>query len=185
MKNFLFLLITVFPAINLNGETENLSSKEIVKTTYTYKEVDGVEIKADLYKFKDEQKLKPVIGALIDDPNNKNLNAVFLAKNNEGYSDICKIITSRKLKDDFSLQELFKQNLENVFVLISSIDLLKQIKIDKRLRNNLFIELIVTERFKRKTRELFEYAKSTGLNIVASHPAYFLKPENYLSAYSG
>ena len=70
MKKLLFLLILIFPAIILNGQTKKSPNKEIVKTTYTYKEVDGIKIKADLYKFKDEDSLRPVIvwlhgGALI------------------------------------------------------------------------------------------------------------------------
>ena len=127
-----------------------------------------------------EERIKPVLGVLINDPTDENLEAVFLAKNNAGYSDLCKIITSRKLKDDFQLIDLFKQNLENLFVLTSSIELLKQIEIDSKLKHNLFVELIVTEKRKRKTRELFEYAKKNGLQITASHPAYFLKQNDYL-----
>jgi DNA polymerase III alpha subunit len=127
-----------------------------------------------------EQNIKPLLGAWIDDPNDKKLNAVFIAKNNEGYSLICKIITSRKLKEDFSLSGIFCQPLDNVFILTSSIDLLKQIKITPSLAKNLFIELIITEKQKKNTRELFEYAKSSGLKIAASHPAYFMKQDDFL-----
>jgi DNA polymerase III alpha subunit len=127
-----------------------------------------------------EQNIKPLLGAWIDDPKDKNLNAAFIAKNNEGYSLICKIITSRKLKEDFSLREVFYQPLEDVFILTSSIELLKQIKITPALSKNLFIELIITGRQKKKTRELFEYAKSSELKIAASHPAYFMKQEDFL-----
>lgn len=127
-----------------------------------------------------EQNIKPLLGVWIDDPQNKSLNAAFIAKNNEGYSLICKIITSRKLKEDFSLREVFYQPLDDVFILTSSIELLKQIKITPALKKNLFIELIITGRQKKKTRELFEYAKSSGLKIAASHPAYFMKREDFL-----
>ena len=127
-----------------------------------------------------EQNIKPLLGVWIDDPKDKKLNAVFIAKNNEGYSLICKIITSRKLKDDFSLRGIFGRPLDDVFILTSSIELLKQIKITPLLNKNLFIELIITERHKKKTRELFEYAKSSGLQIAASHPAYFMRQEDFL-----
>ncbi len=127
-----------------------------------------------------EQNIKPLLGAWIDDPTDKNLNAVFIAKNNEGYSLICKIITSRKLKEDFSLLDVFSQPLDDVFVLTSSMELLKRIKIIAQLRKNFFVELIATQKQKKKTRELYEFAKSNGLKIAASHPAYFTEQKDFL-----
>ncbi|MFA6025901.1 MAG: PHP domain-containing protein [Ignavibacteriaceae bacterium] len=128
----------------------------------------------------EEQNIKPVLGSFIDDPKEKSLSAVFLAKNNEGYAHLCRIITSRKLKEDFSLIDLLNEPLNNLYVLTSSLDLLKKIRIDLPLRQNLFVELIVTRKTKSKTRELYEFAKANKLQIVASHPAYFLSREDFL-----
>lgn len=131
-------------------------------------------------KLAQEENLKPILGALIDDPIDKNLFAVFLAKNNSGYSHLCKLVTTRKLKDDFRLADLFKEPPDNLFVITSSLELLKQIKITPALRENLFVELIITEKQKRKTRELYDFAKTNNLQIVATHPAYFLKKEDFI-----
>jgi DNA polymerase III alpha subunit len=130
-------------------------------------------------KICEEQNIKPVLGACIDDPNDKNLCALFLAKNNEGYSHLCRIITTRKLKENFSLVGLLAEPLFNLFVITSSIELLQKIKIDLTLRQNLFVELVATEKSKRKTRELFEFAKANQLQVVASHPAYFVTPNDF------
>ncbi|MHB9013899.1 MAG: PHP domain-containing protein [Ignavibacteriaceae bacterium] len=127
-----------------------------------------------------ELNIKPILGALIDDPADKNINAVFLAKNIEGYSLLCKIITSRKLKEDFSLADVFNRNLSDVFILTSSIVVLRKIKFNNALRNNLFIELIITDKQKKKTRALYEFAKENKIQIVASHPAYFLRPKDFM-----
>lgn len=127
----------------------------------------------------EEEKIKPILGVLIDDPKNKNINAVLLAKNNKGYSLLCKIITSRKLKDDFSLIKIFNENLSDLFVITSSIELLNEIWYQSNLKENLFVELIVTDKRKKKTRELFNFAKAKGLQVVASNPVYFLKHEDY------
>lgn len=127
-----------------------------------------------------EHNIKPILGAYIDDAKDKNLHAIIIAKNNNGYSNLCRIITSRKLKEDFSLVELFKEPLDDLFVVTSSIQLLKQIHISLSLRHNLFVELIVTERLKKHTRALYEYAKENSLQIVASHPAYFAMREDHL-----
>ena len=131
-------------------------------------------------KLAHDENIKPILGALIDDPEDKNLSAIFLAKNNIGYSHLCKLITTRKLKDDFRLADLFKEPLDNLFVITSSLELLKQIKITPALRENLFAELIITEKQKRKTRELYDFAKTNNLQIVATHPAYFLRKEDFL-----
>ncbi|RJP60041.1 MAG: DNA polymerase III subunit alpha [Ignavibacteriales bacterium] len=131
-------------------------------------------------KLAQEENIKPILGALIDDPIDKNLSAVFLAKNNTGYSHLCKIITTRKLKDDFRLVDLFIDPLENLFIITSSIELLKQIKLTDQLRSNLFVELIITSNQKRRTRELYDFARTKKLQIVATHPAYFLKKDDFI-----
>jgi DNA polymerase III alpha subunit len=125
------------------------------------------------------ENLKPVLGALIDDPKDRTLNALFIARNNRGYSQLCKLITARNLKEDFALQEVFSSDIKDFFVISSSLGLLNKIKGCKCWKENIFAELIVTERRRRKTRELYEFARANGLQIVASHPAYFLKPEDY------
>ena len=127
-----------------------------------------------------EEGLKPILGALIDDPGDSSLNAVFLARNNEGYSQLCKIITTRKLDENFRLIDVFNQNLVNLFIITSSMDLLKNIGNRKTLKKNLFVELIVTKKEKLKTRERYEFAKKNGLQVIASHPAYFQNREDYL-----
>ncbi len=131
-------------------------------------------------KMAGEEKIKPVLGAEINDPNNKNYIAVLLAKNNKGYSEICKIITARKLREDFSLVDILKKDLDNIFIITSSLELIKELTENKKGKNNFYAELIVTEKQKRKTRELYDYARENNLNIVASHPSYFLKPEDYI-----
>lgn len=132
------------------------------------------------YKIAKEQNIKPILGAWIDDPKNKNLNALFIAKNNEGYSQLCKLITARKLKEDFSITDLFINPLNNLLVITSSIELLQQIKITSTLRQNLFIELIITKSHKKKTRELYDFSKAHNLKVAAVNPAFFIKSEDYL-----
>lgn len=122
-----------------------------------------------------EKNINPLLGAFIDDPKDKSLNALFIAKNKEGYALLCKIITTRKLKEDFSLIPLFKQDLRNLFIITSSMEILKA----AGTRENLFAELIITEKQKRRTRLLYEFARENNIPIAASHPAYFIKPEDY------
>ncbi len=127
-----------------------------------------------------EEKLKAILGVFIDDPENKDMQALFFAKNLEGYSTICKITTSRKIKENFSLVKIFDENLEDVFIITSSMPLLKEIYQYQKLRKNLFVELIAAKKHKSKTRELFDFAKAKGLQFIASNPTYFLTPDDYL-----
>jgi len=127
-----------------------------------------------------EHNIKPVLGAYIDDPKEKDLYAIFLAKNNEGYSRLCRLITTRKLKENFSLPELFNEPVDDLFVITSSLELLGRIRIDLHLRQNIFVELISTAKAKIKTRGLYEFAKQNKLQVVASHPAYFSAPDDFL-----
>ncbi len=128
----------------------------------------------------EEKNIKPILGAWIDNPDDKEINSIFLAKNNKGYSELCKIITSRKLKDDFSLISLINELSDNLFILTSSLKLLKQLTLNSKLRKNLYVELMVTEKLKEHTRKLYNYARKTNLQIVATHPAYFLSPQDFL-----
>lgn len=128
----------------------------------------------------EEENIKPVLGSLIDDPKDKKLNAVFIAKNNDGYSELCKLITSRKLMEEFSLIDFLSKVSDNLFVISSSLELVSQLKFNNNLRKNFYVELIVTSAQKKHTRELYNYALSNNLQIVASHPAYFTDREDYL-----
>ncbi len=128
----------------------------------------------------EEENIKPVLGSLIDDPKDKKLSAVFIAKNNDGYSELCKLITSRKLLEDFSLIDVFSNVSDNLFIISSSLELISQLRFNNKLRKNFYVELIVTAAQKKRTRELYNYAVNNGLQIVASHPAYFTGREDYL-----
>jgi DNA polymerase III alpha subunit len=72
-----------------------------------------------------EAGIKPLPGAHIDDPENSKKYAVLLPKNVSAYSELCRIITSRKLNEDFSIEGVLS-NLSSDFVIItSSFELLK------------------------------------------------------------
>src|SRR5690606_37344546 len=92
------------------------------------------------YKAANEKGIKPLPGAYIDDPGNKNIYVLLLAKNFKGYSDICRIITTRKLKKEFSLEHLLREDFPDLFIITHSLELLQKIP----LRENIFAELIST-----------------------------------------
>lgn len=123
-----------------------------------------------------EKEITPIIGSMIDNPASPNEYAILLAKNNQGYSDLCKIITSRKLNDDFSLQKLLIGNLENLFIITPSIELI----MDLPLKDNLFVELITSKNEKSNNRKRYEYCNQKGIKYIASNPVYFLNEKDFL-----
>ena len=102
----------------------------------------------------EEVGIKPILGTLITDIDDEFKYAIFLAKNNSGYSELCKIITSRKLKEDFSLAGVIKNISNNLFVLTPSLNLLCEILPVNKIHKNLYVELIVTEKLKSKQERL-------------------------------
>ncbi len=122
-----------------------------------------------------EQGIKPILGCVINQPGNEDTYAVLLAKNNQGYSDLCKIITSRKLNDDFDLFALVSRPLDNLFILTPSFHLLEK----AGGRENVYAELIITTDNKFNARKLYTYAKKNGIKMAASNPVFFLNKDDY------
>ncbi|MDP2362710.1 MAG: PHP domain-containing protein, partial [Ignavibacteria bacterium] len=122
-----------------------------------------------------EEMIKPIIGTCITETNDEKKYVIFLAKNNEGYSDICKIITQRKLNEDFSLNKIIKQTWQNLFLITPDIDLLKE----TNKNNSVYAEIIPTSSNKRNALKTFQFAKENEILIVASNPIYFLKKNDF------
>jgi DNA polymerase III alpha subunit len=122
-----------------------------------------------------EQNIKPIIGCQIDSPENPSEYVILLAKNNKGYSELCKIITSRKLNDDFSLRSLIKKKLENLFIISPSIELINELQ----PRNNLFVELLASKKEKRNNRNRYNFALEKGFKFLVTNPIYFLDEKDF------
>jgi DNA polymerase III alpha subunit len=128
------------------------------------------------YKKAIEEGIKPILGVYIDDPKNEKEYVIILAATREGYANLCKIITTRKLKEDFSLEELVKRELQGVFLITPSIRLLHF----AGKRDNIFGELIVTKSTKKNAREVYEFCVANGLKYIPTSPIYFLEKDDYL-----
>jgi len=123
-----------------------------------------------------DKNIKPIIGCQIDSPENSSEYVILLARNNKGYSELCKIITSRKLNDDFSLKNLLSKKLEHLFILTPSIVLTQNIQ----PKENLFIELIASKKEKRNNRNRYQFALEKGFKIVVTNPIFFLDEKDYM-----
>ena len=122
-----------------------------------------------------EENIEPIIGTCITEPNDEKKYIILLAKNNEGYSDICRIITQRKLNEDFSLYKMVKQSWQHLFIITPFIDVLR----DCNRENSVYAEIISTNSNKGKALETFRFAKENDIPIVASNPIYFLNKNDF------
>ncbi len=122
-----------------------------------------------------EQGIKPILGCVIDQPGNESVYAVLLARNNRGYSDLCRIITSRKLNDDFDLFSLVSSPLENLFILTPSRELLEK----AGRKDNVFAEIIITSANKNNARSLYAFAEKNRIKMAASNPVFFLNENDF------
>ena len=88
-----------------------------------------------------ENKIQPILGTCITETGDDKKYVILLAKNNEGYSDICRIITQRKLNGDFSVTKILKAAWKNLIFITSCIELLQIIS----PHNSFYAEIIPTK----------------------------------------
>ncbi len=122
-----------------------------------------------------EKNIKPILGAQITQPNSRDIYALLLAKSNEGYKELCRMITARQLNESFNLVEALNQRSENLFVISNSISLLKQVEDFE----NVYCELIDSKNYKRRNRELFDFSTKLHIPVVVTNPVYFLNEDEY------
>lgn len=121
--------------------------------------------------------IKPILGVELTEPNepeNVAYNIVLLAKNAEGYSDICEIITLRNIDPHFSFTACFSRPWDNIFF-ITTCPAYLQLLATTPNRANLYGELINNDAASRQvSREVAVVACRLGVPLVATTNAYFL-----------
>lgn len=122
-----------------------------------------------------ENKIQPILGTCITETGDDKKYVILLAKNNEGYSDICRIITQRKLNEDFSLVKIVGQIWKNLFLITPFIDLLNE----ANKKNSIYAEIIPTKSNKKNALKTYHFAIENKIPIVASSPVYFWEKKDY------
>jgi len=129
------------------------------------------------YKLARRMGIKPIIGADITDADGRP-RAVLLAKNRSGYSNLCRIITKRRLIEDFNLIKGLIEHGEGIFIISEDVSLLQKIA-RKRGAKNLFVEFVNFGNSLTRLRELYRQAKSAKLPMVATNNVYFAEPKDF------
>lgn len=130
----------------------------------------------EFFKKAKEKRIKPILGSLITHEKSNNRYAIFLAKNNEGYKDLCSLITSQKLNGNFSLLDSLKKFFPNLIIITPYCELLDKIN----PRNTFYGELINTKKNSGNAKSLIEFAVQKKIKLVESNPIYFISKEDFI-----
>jgi len=123
----------------------------------------------------DEAGIQPILGTCLTEPGNDKKYVICIAKNNEGYSDICRLITQRKLNGDFSVAKILKAAWKNLIFMTPQNEFLEIIN----QKNSFYAEIIPTKSNKKNALKLYEFSKQNKIPIVASIPVYFWEKKDY------
>ena len=133
-----------------------------------------------------EQNIKPILGVELTQPGASPLGAggervVLIAKNAEGYADLCEIITLRHVHEkDFAFKKVFSKLWENL-VFITAFPRMIELLAATPNRSNLYGELVNNSPLTRERSKLLaQAAKSLGnIPLIVSNDSYFLNKEDW------
>ncbi|MBN2071044.1 MAG: DNA polymerase III subunit alpha [Candidatus Krumholzibacteriota bacterium] len=119
--------------------------------------------------------IRPIYGAMITGSGGRY--AVALARNNDGYSEICRLVTARRLDDDFSFTGRISSLSDDLYLLCGDGKTVSTM----RDRENLRVPLPVAEGidYDRIRWRLRGMAQRSGVRTVAAGGIYFVGPRDH------
>jgi len=132
------------------------------------------------YTLAREMGIKPIIGAVIDDPRDPKKYAVLLARSRAGYAQLCQAITDRQLQEDFCLAKCLREHREGLFLLTPDLELAAALAGDWEA-GTLFIELVHRGDGASRAllRQQVEFARRHRLPVVATNAVFFHDASRY------
>jgi error-prone DNA polymerase len=115
--------------------------------------------------------IRPIFGAEVDDPSTGS-HAVLLAKNITGFGEICRVVTDRNLKINFSLASRLRHCNDHVIILSPDLGLIDTVA-QARGSQNLGIELIRWACCSKEDIQRWEFSHEHRLPLVASNRVFF------------
>ncbi len=108
-----------------------------------------------------------------------NARAIILAKNLEGFGEICRIISDRHLQPEFSLAKRLRSASWHIIILCPDKEILHSI-VQERGGKNIYVELT---RFAstggHHIRDLLKFAYRNRLPVAATNRTFFIRPEGW------
>ena len=114
--------------------------------------------------------IRPIFGAEVDDPKT-GAHAVLLAKNLQGFGEVCRVVTDRNLKSNFSLAPRLRYCNDEVIILSPSLKIIDTVA-KARGGRNLGIELIP---WQSGEVQRWEFSQKHRIPLVASNRIFFFR----------
>jgi DNA-directed DNA polymerase III PolC len=126
------------------------------------------------------QGVKPLLGVELTRPGAPHENIVLLAKNAEGYGDLCEIITRRHVDErEFSFHSAFSKPWPNLFFITAYPNLLELLA-NTPNRGSVYGELVNTcSRTRELGKALEQTAQRLSLPLIVSNNPFFLDPVDW------
>jgi len=133
-------------------------------------DINGLYGAIPFYKQAREMEIKPILGTEIQC---KEGSAVCLARDRQGYSNLCQIVTERQLRRDFSLLDSLAGHQEGLYILSSDPQVFAPLSGEME-RGRLFVDLRAGP--PQRMRTLAAHATRLRLPLVATNDVHFAAP---------
>jgi DNA-directed DNA polymerase III PolC len=131
------------------------------------------------YKKAVDSGITPILGTELDDPATGGT-AVLIARNNNGFTELCRLITERRLEGTFRLKDALMNLGPDVFVLTAAADLLYSLS-ESRPPGTTYAEIsdMIDPASAVRIARLHRVCRETGLPAVATNDVHFLSPADH------
>ena len=154
-------------------------AEELDIDTLALTDINGMCGVVPFIKKAEARGIKPIPGAQIDDPSNPEMKAVILPTNLAGFGELCRLITARKLDENFSLIEKIPAVSPDIFVITAHIDILKAAE-HLKFRGRLYGEIIYhTAADAPACRALTKFCQARGIPMTAANDVHFARPDHF------
>ena len=118
-----------------------------------------------------ERRLRPIVGAELRMEKER---ATLLARNREGYENLCHIISRRQFEPDFCLGKTLLERRENLIVISDHLPLLQMLG-----KQNGTSQIYVELNDPRLESPLLRFSRESGIPPVATNDVYFVDPSDF------
>jgi error-prone DNA polymerase len=127
-----------------------------------------------------KQGIKPILGVELTQPGKPLERVVLLAKNAEGYGDLCEIITRRHIDEkDFTFRSAFSMPWPNFFFIAAAPPLLELLAASPNAASTYGELTNASPETRQQSKALEQTAKRLGLPLIVSNNPYFLDPSDW------
>ena len=150
------------------------SAAEAGMSALALTDTNGLYGAVSFYKSAQQAGIRAIFGAEIQSLNGKR--AVILARNTKGFGEVCRIITDRHLREDFSLEMALKQSSHDVIILCPDPNLLEHI-VRERGTNSIAVEVV--PRRDNMMAELIAFSRRSRIPLVATNRVFFVHKKDW------